>query len=75
MYGDLRPDFESMTPEEKDMQSRASTAIQEYRLVASGMTYADLGYGTPPPMVKLMEWLAVDADLKSALAEKSKHGN
>lgn len=75
-HGGLIDDEEALTPEEKELITRAGNAIQEYRLISSGAaTWFDLGYGVRPPMVKLMEYLAIDSDMKEALQEIQKHGN
>lgn len=67
-------DYSGMTAEEREMHSRASVAVNEYRLIQAGVTFDGLGYGAPAPMVKLMEYLAIDTDVKMAAEDATKHG-
>jgi len=58
------------------LESKALNALNEYRLVKSGVTsYEALGYGVPssgPAAVKLLEFLAIDSDVQRAEADRER---
>lgn len=62
------------TPAELAIEARAINALNEYRLIKLGAaTYEQLGYEVPgggPAYVKLLEFLAIDSEIKSAEAER-----
>lgn len=60
---------ELKTSTEIALERRAIGAISEYRLVKDGVaSYRDLGYGVSG--VKLLEYLAIDAEFAEAMADK-----
>ncbi len=72
----IQPGHEGKTADELRLQAQAVHAISEYRLVKDGVaSYAQLGYLLPDGQVvgvKMLEYLAIDADYADAREAKQK---
>jgi hypothetical protein len=72
----ITPGHEGKSAQELKLQARAIHAISEYRLVKDRVaSYAELGYSLPDGRiigVKMLEYLAIDADYADAIEDKQR---